>query len=451
MSHLGRNRGSAAKRTVLRLLRGYSVGRPPEPLTERTACSTFGAMTIFARRNIAGAAAAAAALTAALLCPPAVPAQEHEAHRHGGERLGRVVFPISCAPAARPRFEHAMAVLHSFWWEKAIVRSARCWRPTPPAPWRAGAGRSTRGATPSRAARRATASPPAPRLRARRVLPAGPRASADSSLRRARSTATRRPPPTAAGSGLRRHHGAAVSRLPRDVEVAIYHALSMVATAPRTDTTFARQRRGHRDSRPVVRPPSRSSRPGPLRHSCHRLAPARQPGIARGATLRAIAPSAPHAQHMPSHIFIRLGFWDEAIASNHTAYEVGVASRSGGRPLGRDAGRVPHAGLRGLRLSPAREDSAARAAAAEAPGWLDRQPGPGGVVQPDGDHGADPARDRGLVAAAAFPAPADSLFPVAAMLARFTRAMGAPRGRPDAARPEVAALDSMASRLEARR
>ena len=74
-------------------------------------------MTIFARRNIAGAAAAAV-LTAALLCPPAVPAQEHEAHRHGGERLGRVVFPVSCAPAARPRFEHAMAVLHSFWWEK---------------------------------------------------------------------------------------------------------------------------------------------------------------------------------------------------------------------------------------------------------------------------------------------------------------------------------------------
>src|SRR6187200_140361 len=45
-----------------------------------------------------------------------LPAQEH-AHGHG-ERLGRVVFPVSCAPEARRRFERAMAVLHSFWWEE---------------------------------------------------------------------------------------------------------------------------------------------------------------------------------------------------------------------------------------------------------------------------------------------------------------------------------------------
>src|SRR6185312_6692398 len=37
-----------------------------------------------------------------------------------------------------------------------------------------------------------------------------------------------------------------------------------------------------------------------------------------------IAPSAPHAQHMPSHIFIRLGLWDETIASNQKAFDAGV-------------------------------------------------------------------------------------------------------------------------------
>ena len=43
--------------------------------------------------------------------------QEHE-HTHQVGRLGRVVFPVSCTPKAQQRFEHAMAVLHSFWWEE---------------------------------------------------------------------------------------------------------------------------------------------------------------------------------------------------------------------------------------------------------------------------------------------------------------------------------------------
>ena len=47
---------------------------------------------------------------------PTLAAQEH-AHGHG-ERLGRVVFPVSCTREAQHRFERAMAALHSFWWEE---------------------------------------------------------------------------------------------------------------------------------------------------------------------------------------------------------------------------------------------------------------------------------------------------------------------------------------------
>src|SRR6476619_6605999 len=43
--------------------------------------------------------------------------QEHE-HQHAVGQLGRVVFPVSCTAKARQGFEHAMAVLHSFWWEE---------------------------------------------------------------------------------------------------------------------------------------------------------------------------------------------------------------------------------------------------------------------------------------------------------------------------------------------
>jgi len=53
------------------------------------------------------------------------------------------------------------------------------------------------------------------------------------------------------------------------------------------------------------------------------------PGLARlGLTAArryaAIAPDAPHAQHMPSHIFVRLGLWDETVESNRRSYDAGA-------------------------------------------------------------------------------------------------------------------------------
>lgn len=61
---------------------------------------------------------------AALAAAPAAGAQEHDHHDQGGGRLGRVVFPVSCSPEARRRFEHAMAALHSFWWKRVSAPSA---------------------------------------------------------------------------------------------------------------------------------------------------------------------------------------------------------------------------------------------------------------------------------------------------------------------------------------
>jgi hypothetical protein len=53
---------------------------------------------------------------ASWVAAPAGSAQAPEAHDHGSGRLGKVSFPVSCAPEAGCRFERAMAVLHSFWW-----------------------------------------------------------------------------------------------------------------------------------------------------------------------------------------------------------------------------------------------------------------------------------------------------------------------------------------------
>src|SRR5919112_6072381 len=53
----------------------------------------------------------------ATLLPSMLHSQEH-GHAHQVGKLGRVVFPVSCTPVAQRKFEHAMAVLHSFSWEE---------------------------------------------------------------------------------------------------------------------------------------------------------------------------------------------------------------------------------------------------------------------------------------------------------------------------------------------
>src|SRR5690349_24965159 len=50
------------------------------------------------------------------VCATRLPAQDDHDHQH--EALGHVTFPVSCNAEAQARFEHAMALLHSFWWEE---------------------------------------------------------------------------------------------------------------------------------------------------------------------------------------------------------------------------------------------------------------------------------------------------------------------------------------------
>src|SRR5260370_33295275 len=59
----------------------------------------------------------AAPLVLSLILARPLVAQED--HAHPGEHIGRVVFPTSCRPEAQQRFERAMALLHSFWWEES--------------------------------------------------------------------------------------------------------------------------------------------------------------------------------------------------------------------------------------------------------------------------------------------------------------------------------------------
>src|SRR5207247_11355242 len=102
---------------------------------------------------------------------------------------------------------------------------------------------------------------------------------------------------------------------PADPEVAIYYALSLVATASPSDTTFARQRQAAAILNPLFR--SFPEHPGLAHYIIHANDSPQLASLELAAPRRhaQIAPSAPHAQHMPSHIFIRLGPSADSLAA----------------------------------------------------------------------------------------------------------------------------------------
>jgi len=267
---------------------------------------------------MAGALCAAVTLAAS-----ALPAQEHD-HQFG--QLGRVTFPVSCNPEAQRRFESAMAVLHSFWWEQgdrafgAVLEAdsscAMAWWGLAMNAWNnpfAGGPAGAPRAAGAAAAERAAA------LGGVTAREAGFIAAVNALYRNhaATSNAVRLTAYADTMARVRRD-------FPDDVEVAIYYALSLVATAERTDTTLARQRQAAAVLNPLFE--RFPDHPGLAHYIIHSNDSPRLAHLGLDAARRyaAIAPAAPHAQHMPSHIFVRLGLWDETVAANWRSYQAGV-------------------------------------------------------------------------------------------------------------------------------
>ncbi|HYT84023.1 MAG TPA: hypothetical protein VEK86_11250 [Gemmatimonadales bacterium] len=375
-----------------------------------------------------------------------------QAHEHGpAERLGRVVFPVSCNAEAQRRFEHAMALLHSFWWEQGpaafgavTAADSTCamgywglalnyWGN----PFAGGASGDNLRQGAAAAARAVALS--APTARERGLL------AAVSALYRDYETVPNPPRLRAYSDTLARVY----RDHPNDAEVAMYYALSLVATAPATDTTFARQKRAAAILNPLFQ--RFPGHPGLAHYIIHANDSPRLAALGLDAARRyaQIAPSAPHAQHMPSHIFVRLGLWDETIAANQRAFAAGVAYAEAQR-LG---GVVPeqfHA-LDYMVYGYLQEgrDSAARATVADG---LARS----AVVDARGlvasyNRVAMEARiplERGdWVAAARLPVRATEAN-IGAALAHFARGIGAARSGDTArARAEVAALEAIETAL----
>jgi len=245
--------------------------------------------------------------------------------------LGHVVFPISCNPDAQQRFSRALALLHSFWWEQGQAAfqavadaDSTCamayWGMALNAwgnPFAGGPGGNAGKGDPLR--RGAAAAERAAALGAGTARERGFLAASAALYRGFDSIPNVRRLQAYSDTLARVYRD-----FPTDTEVAIYYALSLVETASKTDTTFARQKQAAAILNPLFR--RFPEHPGLAHYLIHANDSPRLATLGLDAARRyaEIAPSAPHAQHMPSHIFVRLGLWDESIAANQRAFDAGL-------------------------------------------------------------------------------------------------------------------------------
>ncbi len=268
----------------------------------------------------------AAILFIALAGPQSARAQEAHPSHPAPEHLGAVRFETSCAPEVAAGFNRAVALLHSFayedadkgfadvaardpgcamaHWGRAMAHYHQLWDAPAGAALAAGAAEI----------RQAQASPrTTPRERALIAALGAYYADAD------------RVAPAARAARYSDAMAEVARTYPSDDEIAAFYALSLVATAPASDRTHARQKQAADILEPLwKRQPQHPGAPHYLIHAYDSAELAAR-GLPAARAYAKIAPSAPHALHMPSHIFTRLGLWDDSIASNLAARDAARA------------------------------------------------------------------------------------------------------------------------------
>ncbi len=251
----------------------------------------------------------------AAFVPPAVAQHEHPAGDTG--KLGKVSFPVSCDPSVQPQFSSAVAMLHSFWYEKAsdtfaavAEKDPMCgmaywgiamtyyhpiWQAPGPADLKAG-----------------TASVEKAKLAGAKTQREQDYIAAIETFYRDADKLDHRTRALAYEKAMDQLQ----ARYSDDHEAAIFHALALLATAPPTDKTYVNQKKAGAILEPLF--VEQPEHPGIAHYIIHAYdyPPLAQRALDAARRYAKIAPDSPHALHMPSHIFTRLGLWQESIDSN---------------------------------------------------------------------------------------------------------------------------------------
>jgi tetratricopeptide (TPR) repeat protein len=261
-------------------------------------------------------------LFSSLLLTLTAVADDDKNHQHHEDltaaQLGTVAFPVSCAPDVQKPFERGVALLHSFWYEEAEKEFQQIATDDPHcsmAHW--GVAMSLwhqlwnnpdakvvqRGLDEVHKAK-TTDGPATPREKAYIAAIAAFYSNSKKLKHDARAKAY--------SDAMKKVY----DTFPDDHEAATFYALSLLASEPHDDATFANRKQAAAvlEKLFAIEP----DHPGVAHYLIHsydkpQLA---QLGLPAARRYAQIAPASPHALHMPSHIFARVGLWQDDITSN---------------------------------------------------------------------------------------------------------------------------------------
>ncbi len=268
------------------------------------------------------------------------PMADHHHHHDDapapGEKLGQVSFPTSCASRSQAAMERGVALLHSFGytiaqmqfeaiakddpacamahWGIAMTQFPELWQHPDEAQTKRGEAEMTKA--------RALAAPPAKITPREQAYIDALSAFFDPAKKSYEQRA----------DAYEAKMNALHAMFPDDVEGAAFDALSMLASVPPGDTSLTHEHQALAILVPLFA--SHPDHPGLAHYIIHTCdTPALAPdGLAAAREYAKIAPSSPHALHMPGHIFARLGMWQEDIDSNLASVKASEKAQAAGEP-----------------------------------------------------------------------------------------------------------------------
>jgi tetratricopeptide (TPR) repeat protein len=240
------------------------------------------------------------------------------------EKLGKVIFPTSCSPDVQGEFERGVAMLHSYWFnyarktfEGVLQRDPTCAM----AYW--GVAMDLLGNTLVGPPSRMDAQAAWEALEKARAL--GAKTERERDWIEALSAYYRDHDRISVDARLRAYNSAMeqiTQQYPDDYEARVFHALTLQASASKSDTTYANQIKSAAILERLYE--QNPQHPGVSHFIIHAYdyPPLADKGLAAARRYAGISPAVPHARHMPSHIYSMVGLWEESVASNASSLEI---------------------------------------------------------------------------------------------------------------------------------
>ncbi|HTM30245.1 MAG TPA: hypothetical protein VL263_03020 [Vicinamibacterales bacterium] len=270
-----------------------------------------------------------------LVVSVALPGKAQQHVHPQSERLGTVHFATSCTETAQPQFDRAVALLHSFEFGAAIKAFDDTLTGDPSCAMTQWGIALSRWGNPFAVGVRPAAQLQQGRAAVERARSIGAKTERERAYIEAIAELYDQPdrPQQARMEGYRDAMGQLSQRYRDDTEAAIFFALSLTAAEDLNDKTYASRLRAVAILEPLFQ--QQPEHPGLAHYIIHSydVPPLASRALDAAQRYAQIAPSAPHALHMPSHTFTRVGLWQQSIDTNIQSAAVAKEQKATGEEL----------------------------------------------------------------------------------------------------------------------